>query len=87
MLSYYGPVKRSRRNLPTPHSAPPDSDILTSSGIKSNHLAENQAEVGSREEGFGVGQKLAEVCDGDVLKEAAEAVQFDGKGLRKRVGA
>src|SRR5258708_2236859 len=25
MLSYYGPVKRSRRNLPAPHSAPPDN--------------------------------------------------------------
>jgi hypothetical protein len=36
---------------------------------------------------FGVGQKLAEVCDGEVLQGAAKAVEFDSEGLRKRVRA
>lgn len=33
--------------------------------------------------GLGLGEKLAEVCDGEVLQGAAEAVEFDRKGLRE----
>ena len=48
-----------------------------------NQFGENQAEVGGREKRLGLGEKLAEVCGGEVLQGAAEAVEFDRKGLRE----
>jgi hypothetical protein len=44
-------------------------------------------EVSGREICFGVGQKLAEECDGEVLQQAAKAVAFDSEGLGDRVRA
>ena len=45
-------------------------------------MAEDQAKVGGRKKGLGLGENLAEVCDGEVLQGATKAVEFDRKGLR-----
>ena len=66
---------------PSPASAPPPrSSSLPGEAVR-DLQAENQAKVSGWGKGFGIGQKLARVCDSGVLQGAAETVQFDVKGL------
>ena len=75
----------AERSLEGPDPSPPSAPPPRSSGLPGEAVrdlqAENQAKVSGWGKGFGIGQKLARVCDSGVLQGAAEMVQFDGKGL------
>src|SRR5260221_4555577 len=47
MLSYHGPVKRSRRNLPAPHSAPPDQSAYLAASARAQRQQHRHAARGA----------------------------------------